>query len=291
LNGENGMSQTGKACELLGLPTDSRLLIFNIDDFGMCYTTVESGMRCMQEGVASSCTVMVPCPWGRYALEVLKNNPEIKFGVHLTAIVDHPYYRWGPLLTSEPLPSLRDEQGLFWSSKRIDDFMEQVNPEELEREFRAQIDEVLGQGLKPTHLDSHCHVHTRSERIFDLVVGLAREFGLGVRATREPLIGKVLSSGYPVVDRPVLDSFDIKTADKPERYFQMLRELPEGLSEWALHPAQGTAEVKAMTELWDVRQADYEFCVSEETRQIIDEEGIQLASYEQLQVIWKGKSL
>jgi predicted glycoside hydrolase/deacetylase ChbG (UPF0249 family) len=285
------MSQTGKACDLLGLPSDSRLVIFNIDDFGMCYTAVESGVRCMQEGVASSCTVMVPCPWGRYALEVLKNNPEIKFGVHLTAITDHPYYRWGPMLAADPLPSLRDETGMFWSLNRIDDFMEQVNPEDLECEFRAQIDAVLDLSLNPTHLDSHCHVHTRRERVFDLVVDLAREYGLAVRATRQPLIDKLQANRYPVPDHPVLDSFDIKTADKPAHYYNLLRELPEGLSEWALHPAQSTAEVKAMTALWDVRHADYEFCMSEETRQIIDEEGIQIVSFEQLQVLWKQKSL
>lgn len=280
------MSQSSKACELLGLPADSRLVIFNIDDLGMCYTTVESGVRCIQEGVASSCTVMVPCPWGRYALEVLKKNPEINFGVHLTAINDHPYYRWGPLLAADSLPSLRNESGMFWDLDRIDDFMEQVNLEELEREFRAQINAVFDLGLKPTHLDSHCHVHTRKARIFDIVVGLAREYGLGIRATRQPLIGRIQANGLPVPDHPVLDSFDIETADKLVRYFDMLRELPEGLSEWALHPAQGTAEVRAMTELWDVRQADYDFCMSEETRQIIEEEGIQIFSYRQLQVLW-----
>jgi len=274
----------------LGLPSDSRMVIFNIDDFGMCYTTVESGVRCMQEGIASSCTVMVPCPWGRYALEVLKNDPEISFGVHLTAISDHPFYRWGPLLAADPLPSLRNEAGLFWSPGRIDEFMDQVDLEDLEREFRAQIDAVLELSLNPTHLDSHCHVHTRRERVFDLVVDLAREYGLGVRATRQPLIGKVQADGYPVPDHPVLDSFDIKTADKPAHYYRLLRELPEGLSEWALHPAQGTAEVKAMTELWDVRHADYEFCMSEETWQIIKEEGIQVVSYAALQLLWKQKS-
>jgi predicted glycoside hydrolase/deacetylase ChbG (UPF0249 family) len=284
------MGQAGKACELLELPSDSRLLILNIDDFGMCYTTVESGMECMQEGVASSCTVMVPCPWGRHSLEVLKNNPEISFGVHLTAVVDHPYYRWGPLLAADPLPSLRDESGLFWSLNRIDDFMEQVKPEELEREFRAQIDAVFEMGLTPTHLDSHCHVHTRREHIFNLVVSLAREYNLGVRATRQPLIGKVQAGGYPVPDHPVLDSFEIKTADKPARYFEILRELPEGLSEWALHPARGTAEVKAMTQLWDVRHADYEFCIAKETRQIIEEEGIQVVSYQPLQGLWRQKN-
>jgi predicted glycoside hydrolase/deacetylase ChbG (UPF0249 family) len=275
---------------LLGFPPDSRLIILNIDDVGMCYTTVPSAVMCMRQGVASSCTVMVPCSWGRYALETLRVMPEIAFGVHLTAVAEHPHFRWGPLLAGEPLPSLRDDTGMFWSLSRIDEFMKQVDPQELECEFRAQIEAVLELDLHPTHLDSHCHVHTRKEGVFDMVAGLAREYGLALRATRQPLIGKLQAAGYPVPDHPVLDSFDIPTADKPERYHDLLRELPEGLSEWAMHPAQATAEARAMTTSWDVRHADYEFCIAAETSRIIAREGIQILSFAQLQSFWNRHS-
>lgn len=280
------MSKIAKTTEMLGLPSDSRLLILNIDDFGMCHTSVESGVRCIDEGVAGSCTVMVPCPWGSYALDVLKKNPDIQFGVHLTAIADHPFYRWGPLLAKESLPSLRDDTGLFWRLDRIQEFLEQVDLAELELEFRAQIETVLGQGLRPTHLDSHCHVHTRRESIFDMVVSLSKEYGLALRGSRKNLIAKVLADGYPVPDHPVLDSYDINTENKPERYFEMLRELPEGLSEWAIHPAEATAEMRAMTVFWHVREADYAFCVSEQSRMLIQKEGIQVVTYAKLQELW-----
>ena len=280
------MSKSGKACEMLGLPSDSRLLILNVDDFGMCHTSVESGVRCILDGVASSATVMVPCPWGRYALDVLKKNPVVHFGIHLTAIADHPLYRWGPLLAGESLPTLRDNTGQFWSLDRLEEFLDQVDLGEMEMEFRAQIEAVLKQDLKPTHLDSHCHVHTRRGEIFDMVITLSKEYGLAVRGNWQKFIDKVQSGGFPVPDHPVLDSYDIKTENKPDRYFEMLRELPEGLSEWGLHPAEATAEMRGMTVFWPVRKADYEFCVSTRSKTIIQEEGIQIISYAKLQKLW-----
>ena len=66
-------------------------------------------------------------------------------------------------------------------------------------------------------------------------------------------------------------------------YFEMLRELPEGLSEWGLRPAEGAAEMRGMTIFWPIRDADYKFCVSDRSKTIIQEEVIQIMSHTKLQ--------
>ncbi len=281
------MAQDTKAFEILGVPMNTRMLIINVDDFGMCHSVNESGIYVLKQGLASSCTIMMPCPWGFNALKILKENPDIKFGVHLTVISEHPYYRWGPMAKSENVPSLRDESGFFYSEERIDEFLNQVKLYEIETEFRAQIESVLLQDMKPTHLDSHCDIHVRREDIFNLTVSLSKEYGLALRVSNKPFIRKIGNSGYPTTDYEVLDSYRIKTTDKPSIFFKMLRELPAGLSEWALHPAKNTAELRAITESWNVRQADYDFCTSEEGKNIIAEERIQIVDYEKLQEFWK----
>ena len=54
-----------------------------------------------------------------------------------------------------------------------------------------------------------------------------------------------------------LDSYGFDTATKPAQFAQLLRDLPEGLSEWALHPDLGTPELQTIEpEGWSVRQAD-----------------------------------
>ena len=58
-----------------------------------------------------------------------------------------------------------------------------------------------------------------------------------------------------------------------------------------MHPAQATAELKSMTTSWDVRHADYEFCMAAETGRIIAREGIQILSFAQLQDLWRRHSL
>ena len=66
----------------------------------------------------------------------------------------------------------------------------------------------------------------------------------------------------------------------------MLRELPAGLSEWAVHPGLGTAEARAIDGWWAKRAADLRFLVSREARETVAAEGIVLLDYRALQAIW-----
>lgn len=269
--------------ERLGYPEDARLLIINADDFGMCHAVNEATIRTIRQGVATSCTLMVPCPWASHAMHLLSQNPGIPFGVHLTAVSEHAFYRWGPVAPKESVPSLLDEFGCFYHEERIPEFLHQVDLAELEREWRAQIERPLGAGLAPTHLDSHCGIHTRREDIFDMTARLAREFGLALRVGVRAFSEKLQRQGFVTDDHETLDSYRLESNDKPLLYPKLLRELPAGLSEWAVHPGLASEELKAITPAWDVRQADMAFFTSQEARDILQELGIVLINYKQLQ--------
>lgn len=278
---------THQTNELLGYPPDARLLILNTDDFGMSHSINEAVIQTIRQGAASSCTLMVPCPWGLHGLHLLQENPDIAFGVHLTAVSEAVYYRWRPLTSREKAPTLVDEAGYFYNEQRIPEFLAQVNLAELELEFRAQIETVLAAGLKPTHLDSHCLINTRREDIFDMTTRLAHTYGLAMRVTNKPLIQKLQQQGFPSNDYDLLNSYEIETQAKPDYYWRRLRELPPGLTEWAIHPSLTTGELKAIGNNWPVRQADFEFLMSPETGRIIREEGIIVLSYKPLQEVWQ----
>ena len=104
-------SQTNR---LLGYPDDARLLIINADDFGRSHASNEATLRTLKEGVVSSTTLMVPCPWALHAMQLLSDHPDISFGVHLTVICDVSHYRCGPLTSRDKVPSLVDETGFFY---------------------------------------------------------------------------------------------------------------------------------------------------------------------------------
>jgi len=133
---------------LLGYPADARLLLVNADDLGMCHAVNDAIIHSLQEGIVTSTSVMVPCPWALHAITWLKQAPSVPFGVHLTVISEQPTYRWGPVLCRSEVPSLLDEMGYFYSEARIDELISRVNLAELEREFRAQIEWVLAAGLR-----------------------------------------------------------------------------------------------------------------------------------------------
>jgi predicted glycoside hydrolase/deacetylase ChbG (UPF0249 family) len=268
---------------LLGYPDDARLLIVNADDLGMCHAINEAIFRTLKEGVVRSTSLMVPCPWALHAMHLLRENSAIPFGVHLTVICDADNYRWGPLTCREKVPSLVDETGYFYSLERMPEFLAQAKLDELEVEFRAQIELVLAAQLEPTHLDWHClHSGGRAD-FFDLTFGLAREYGLALRVAERAFIERVQSQNLPTDDHDLLDSFSLDTVDKPARYAQMLRELPIGLSEWAVHPGLDSAELRTIEpDGKGVRQTDFDFMVSQEAQDVVREEGIVLLDYRPL---------
>jgi len=279
-------SHTSQTNRLLGYPDDARLLIINADDFGRSHASNEATLRTLKEGVVSSTTLMVPCPWALHAMQMLSEHPDISFGVHLTFVCDVSHYRCGPLTSRDKVPSLVDETGFFSMEEHSAQWLAQVKLSELEVEFRAQIEAVLAASLKPTHLDWHC-LCGRAD-IFEMTIKLAKEYGLAVRvfdrSTGEALQQKAL----PTNDHDVLDSYRLDIVEKSAWYARALRELPCGLSEWAVHPALGTPEMQAIEpESWQVRQTDFDFLISQKAREIIEQEGIVLLSYKPLQQVWR----
>jgi predicted glycoside hydrolase/deacetylase ChbG (UPF0249 family) len=275
----------------LGYPDDARLLIINADDFGMCHAINAAICRTLTEGAVQSTTLMVPCPWALHAMHWLREHPAAAFGVHLTAICDGPDYRWGPLTARDRVPSLIDETGYFYRFERMAEFLAQVKLDELELEFRAQIETVLAAHLKPTHLDWHALRIGGRPDIVEVMVELAQDYGLALRVMGRPVIETVQRRGLPTNDYDFLDSSMLDPADKPARFAQMLRELPVGLSEWAVHPGLDSAELLTIEPGGNhFRQTDFDFLVSAEARALIRQEGITLLSYAPLQAAWQEHS-
>jgi len=282
-------SQTNR---LLGYPDDARLLIINADDFGMCNSVNEAIFGTLKEGVVRSTTLMVPCPWMLHAMHFLEDHPEIPFGVHLTVISDWVDYRWGPVTPREKVPSLVDKAGNFYNFEQMPEFLAQIRFDQLEMEFRAQIEVVLAAGLRPTHLDWHCLRLDGREDISEVMLGLAKEYGLAFRVSGRSWIEKVQSRGLPTNDYDILDSYQLAPINKAARYAKLLHELPIGLSEWAVHPGLDNSELLAIDPGGKhIRQKDFDFLTSHQAKEIIKEEGIILLDYRALQDVWRERGV
>ncbi len=195
--------QTRETNRLLGYPDDARLLLVNADDFGLCHGSNEATLRAWRDGIVTSTSLMVPCPWAPHAMEILRQNPDLPFGVHLTFIREFDPYRWGPVAPVTEVPSLVDQRGHFlYEAEQSDQLLTQADIDEVEIEFRAQIDAVLEAGLAPSHLDWHCLPDGGREDIFELTLRLGREYGLALRAHFAHHQAAIRALGLPVDRSP-----------------------------------------------------------------------------------------
>jgi len=166
---KTSLTPNGQTNRLLGYPASARLLIINADDFGMCQAVNKAIIRTLKEGIASSTSPMVPCPGMAHASQFLADNPDVSFAVHLTAISDSVHNRWRPVTAREEVPSLLDKAGYFYDFKHMPEFMARVRLDQLEMEFRAQIDIVLAAGLRPTsRLERNPSLESRTSCAYNL---------------------------------------------------------------------------------------------------------------------------
>ena len=89
--------------ERLGYGPDDRVLIINCDDLGVCHAANLAVYEALRDGLATSASLMVPCPWARDAAARYRGED---VGVHLTLNAEYERYRWGPI-THAPVAARR----------------------------------------------------------------------------------------------------------------------------------------------------------------------------------------
>lgn len=156
-------------------------IIFNADDFGMCEGVNYGIIRSHQDGVLSSTTLLVNAESTTQAVELAKQNPTLKVGLHLTCTIGKP--------VTEGDFNYVDDRGYF---KNNNEHIH-CDPDALYNEWKAQIEKFINlMGYKPTHLDSHHHQHLKPWHIA-VVQRLAKEYGLYYRHKND-----LVQEGFPI---------------------------------------------------------------------------------------------
>ncbi len=242
----------------LGYGDDDRLLVINCDDLGMCHAANSGVYESLRTGVATSATLMVPCPWAREASARYLGED---VGVHLTLNSEWDLYRWGPITQA---PSLLDGDGGF--PRTQSDVWDHADVDEVRRECRAQIERAILWGFDVSHLDSHMGTLQLRPEFFDVYLELAVDFGLPMRlsgSSSERLIGfpfRRLAADEGVVSPDWFITVPSGVGSR-RAIEKVLFDLRPGVTEIYLHPAADTPELRSLAPDWADRVDDHHLLV------------------------------
>lgn len=166
-------------------------LIINADDFGL-HEEINNGIiRCFQKGCLTSTSLMCGAPAFDHALALLKENPLLGVGIHLTLVGGV-----APVLPAKEVPTLVDGNGFLFADYTVfikKFYLGQIKKEEIVRELNAQMLKAVKAGVHFTHVDSHQHLHVLPG-IVPIIVDLCKEFN--VTAIRLPQEAYFADYGY-----------------------------------------------------------------------------------------------
>ena len=270
-----------------------RWLIVNADDFGVNSSTNHAIIRAHQEGILTSCSLMVNEPGFEEAVQLAGENPRLGIGLHLTFLSGHS------TLPHEKIPGLVNEKQEFDASPvrvGFKYFFKRDLREQLRAEMLAQFEKFRATGLPLDHVDSHHHLHAHPT-LFKIVIESAADLGIThLRLTSEPFgVHARLALGYRLERlshglaywilaggaRRKLRRLDIKHTDAvfgllqdarvDETYLErLLPKLPFGVSEIYSHPSL------------DVFKHEMEALISPRIRALAESLGIRLIRYQDL---------
>ena len=260
-----------------------RYLIPNADDFGYTRDVNEGIIHAHRAGILTATTLMATGAAFDHAVALARENPSLDVGVHLV-LVGAPGY---PATVSQLI-------------RRI-----VLGRIQVYEELAGQVRKVQRAGLRPSHLDTHKHTHLLPP-VLNAVARIAAEFG--IPWVRRPFDLPLQAGGAPWHRRAiskslgfargrfhrVLSNYECRTTD----YFagfqltghydaaelaRLIRNLPEGVTEFMCHPGFCTAELRATrTRLKESRKRELDALTSREVRKALDEAQVTLARYPEI---------
>jgi predicted glycoside hydrolase/deacetylase ChbG (UPF0249 family) len=283
------LSERRSLAERLGFAAADKILIVNCDDVGNSHASNAAVIDGMENGLITSATIMVPCPWVPEIFAYAKAHPEKNFGLHLTHTSEWKGYKWGPVASKTDVPGLLDPQGYLWPD--IMSVYSKSTPEQAYLEAKAQIKKALDAGIDVTHLDSHMGALQYSDAYFQSYRRLANEFNLPIRMGSQEVLaanGGAHQRGQLDADGVIYPDYLIhggpqKGESITDYWKRMLKSLKPGVTELYIHASVAGEEIQHITNSWKDRAEEYRmFTRDAEVRSILESQGVKRISYRPL---------
>jgi predicted glycoside hydrolase/deacetylase ChbG (UPF0249 family) len=256
-------------------------VLLRLDDVGMNHSVNAAIARVAETGIPFSVSVMFACPWYQEAVEILRKNPQIAVGVHLTLNSEWRNYRWGPVLGKAGVPTLVDSVGYFLPSTEA--FLaRKVDLGEVERELNAQMDRAMASGLKIAYVDHHTGTAVGTPELRAVLERVAKRYGVG--------ISRYFGESYHTM-------FDTPIERKKPDLLAYLASIGSSRTNLiVVHAAERTPEMEVLFDNNNAaqngtdglplvarhRQSELEMVLSPELRELVRSGKIKLVTYQQL---------
>ncbi|MGF1635646.1 MAG: polysaccharide deacetylase family protein [Cyclobacteriaceae bacterium] len=259
---------------------DKIYLLVRADDIGFTHAANKACIESYTNGIARSVEIMVPAPWFEEAVLMLKDHPGYDVGIHLVLTSEWTHLKWRPLSHA---PSLIDDDGYFhpfiWPNKVEGATFFRDNDwklEEVEREFRAQIELGLKKIPYASHLSYHMGSNNADPAINEMVKKLAKEYRLDI----DP-------DDFGVKRAPGFGGSKTTFEEKEANFISMLDGLEPGIYMFVDHPGYDTPEMQSVSHVgYGHVAADREGVTkaftSSKIKKAIEDKGIILISYKDL---------
>jgi predicted glycoside hydrolase/deacetylase ChbG (UPF0249 family) len=291
-------SEPSTWAEKLGFPSGKKVLILHADDAGMCEEANIATMEMLEKGVIQSAAAMPPCPNFEDMIAWAVENPKADVGLHLTLTSEWKTHRWGTVAPAEEVPTLLDPDGKMWHG--VPDVVAHVDPVEVEKEIRAQIEKSIALGYRPNHIDTHMGSLYGSKELVKIFFDLAQEYKIPanvIELSNPVVVEHFRKEGYPIDDEVVrlaqeytLPKVDFFTSapkggtyeEKIQNFMGLVKMLPPGLTEIIFHPSTGTENLKSITGSWQQRIWEYEMFSDPYLIQFFEDEGIIFTNWKEI---------
>ncbi|HZJ86667.1 MAG TPA: carbohydrate deacetylase [Erysipelothrix sp.] len=246
-----------------------KYVIINADDYGLTAGVTYGILETHLQGVVTSTTALSVGKHFDEAMQIAEKFPTLKIGIHLTLTLTNTK----PLL-KDKVRSLTQADGTF---HQMNDVVEKVNIEEVEAEWRAQIEKFLATNITPTHIDSHHNVHVFSEELHQLALKLAREYKLPLRNSgrdNEDVI-TTATSDQSFYDEGVtlkqLDKIFSDIANADETYFEV-----------NCHPAFIDSDLRKQTSYLHPRELELDLLRDPKVKDLLVKYNLELTTFDKI---------
>ena len=255
-------------------------LIVRGDDMGFTHSGNEALIKCYKEGIETSIEVIVVSPWFPEAVKLLQQNPGIDVGIHLALTSEWENVKWRPL---SDCPSLKDSIGYFFPmvfpNKNYPGQSVSENHwkiEDIEKEFRAQIELGLKTIPRISHISSHMGCTGLNDEVRKLAKKLAKEYKIDIDLQDYQVISVRYEGPSKTPDEKILS------------FINMLNKLVAGNTYLFVdHPGTYNEELNAVyhtgyENVAEDRQGVTDLFTNEKVKALIRQKSIELIGYRDL---------